>query len=287
MTKPLEGWDEEQRAKVQGDVFDTGLSRHLPAVGTVLLAAVVSFDQPPTEADLSTVLRSPTRRAGSWEESAWEEPKPFTAEELAQLRARFGGSDEEPSDPFIVNARELAHFQEHRARVDSYAAHYGRPPVRTCRDVLELMVAAGILHRVAEDGEVRFRPAWPLPLAEDVFPVTPEERAEDDAIRWRHLHEGTAQDIIRLFKPDDEQPRDRLTTSLERLGRTMNLDPDSVREGIVLLLEHGDFSANIDIARAPRHKVFSLAVDWERFAATRIGIRRGDVPESDHSDEDF
>jgi Family of unknown function (DUF6042) len=147
--------------------------------------------------------------------------------------------------------------------------------VRTCRDILNLMVAAGVLHRVVEDGAVRFRPAWPLPIAEDVFPVTAEERDEEDAFRWHALHEGTAQDIIRLFKPDAADRRDNLTTSLERLGRILELDPDSVREGILVLLDEGDFTASLDIARAPRHKVFILRVDWERFAADRISIRRG------------
>jgi hypothetical protein len=274
LTEPLEGWDEEQRAIIQHDVWDTGLSRHLPGVGTVLLIGVVSYDQPPTEDDLVNILKSPTNPTGSWDASGWEEPKPYTAEELASLRREFGGPAPEPGEHEKVHVDELAHFRAQQAQADSYAAHYGLPPVRTCRDILNLMVAAGVLHRVVEDGAIRFRPAWPLPIAEDVFPVTGEKRDEDDAYRWHALHEGTAQDIIRLFRPDAEDRKDSLTTSLERLGRTLELDPDSVREGILALLDEGDFNVNLDIARAPRHKVFTLRVNWERFAADRISIRR-------------
>jgi len=127
---------------------------------------------------------------------------------------------------------------------------------------------------VVEDGAIRFRPTWPLPLVEDVLPLTPEERAEEDQHRWRDLHYGTGQRIIALFEPLADNRKDALTTSLERLGRRLGLAPDSVREGILVLLDEGDFSVNVDIARMPQHKVFTLRVDWERFARTRIGIRR-------------
>lgn len=273
MTKPLEGWDEEQRARIQHDVFATGLSRHLPPAGTVLLAAVVSFPEPPTQDELGKVLRSET--AGAWERPAWEEPKPFTPEELADLRAEFPHPDEEPEDADTVNAEEAARFQEQRARVDRYAAHYGLPPIRTCRDLLRLLLAAGILHRVVEGGASRFRPAWPLPVAEDVFPITATERVKEDEIRWRELHEGAAQGIISLFRPVTGEATDSLTSSLERLGRRLDRDPESIREGILNLLKAGDFSVNVDIARVPAHKVFTLRVDWDRFAATRIIIDRG------------
>jgi hypothetical protein len=285
MTKPLEGWDEEQRAIIQRDIFDTGLSRHLPTVGALLVVAVASFEEPPTKDDLARVITSPTNPGGSWDGPGWEEPKRYTAEELARLRADFGPPGEEPEDPDEAYADDLARFHANRARIDGYAAHYGLPPVRTCRDVLELLVAAGILHRVVEDGAIRFRPAWPLPLAEDVLPISAEDRAEEDAHRWDSLHYGTGQKIIRLLKPDADHRKDSLTTSLERLGRTLDLDPDSVREGVLVLLGEGDFTANVDIARAPRHKVFTLTVDWDRFAATRIGIRRGDAPDADPADE--
>src|SRR6266498_3352740 len=116
---------------------------------------------------------------------------------------------------------------------------------------------------------------WPLPLAEEVFPLTAEERAEEDRDRWQHMHYGTGQTIIRLFDPAADDRKDTLTTSLQRLARQLDLDPESVREGILILLDEGDFSINVDIAHAPQHKVFTLRVDWERFAHTRIGISCG------------
>jgi Family of unknown function (DUF6042) len=234
---------------------------------------VPSFDQPPTLDDLSKVIASPSNPEGSWDASAWEEPKPFTAEELASLRAEFGHPGEEPEDPDTANADELARFQKDVARVNGWAAAYGLPPVMTCRDTLNLFLVAGVLHKVVEDGAVRFRPAWPFPRVEEVFSLTPEEQAHEDEIRWRHLHEGTAQDIINLFDPNGEHPRDSLTTSLERLGRKLDLDPESIRDGILGLLDEGDFSCNIDITTALAHRVFTLTVDWEEFAATRINLR--------------
>jgi hypothetical protein len=261
VTKPLEGWDEEQRARIQRDVFATGLSRHLPHAGAVLLAAVVSFPEPPTLDELGKVLRRPSDPTGSWDGPAWEEPKPFTPEELADLRAEFPHADEEPEDADTVNAQEVARFQEHRARVDRYAAHYGLPPIRTCRDLLRLLLAAGILHQVVEAGASRFRPAWPLPVAEDVFPIAAEERVREDELRWRDLHEGSAQRIIGLFRPDSGEAGDSLTSSLERLGRRLDLEPESIRQGILNLVGAGDFSVNVDIARVPPHKVFTLRVD--------------------------
>jgi len=108
-----------------------------------------------------------------------------------------------------------------------------------------------------------------------VFPLSAKERAEEDQHRWRRLHYGTEQEIIRLFEPDADNPKESLTTSLQRLGRKLGLDPESVREGILILLEEGDFSINVDIACAPQHNVFTLRVDWEVFARTRIGIRHG------------
>lgn len=78
MTEPLEGWDEEQRGQVQHDIFNTALSRHLPPLGTVLVAAVPSFDEPPTEDDLVGVITSPTNPTGSWDGPAWDEPKRYT-----------------------------------------------------------------------------------------------------------------------------------------------------------------------------------------------------------------
>lgn len=159
---PLEGWDEEKRGIIQEEVVTRGWLRWMQGAGGVLLASVPSFDQPPTLDDLSKVIASPSNPEGSWDASAWEEPKPFTAEELASLRAEFGYPGEEPEDPDTANADELARFQKDVARVNGWAAAYGLPPVRTCRDTLNLFLVAGVLHKVVEDGAVRFRPAWPF-----------------------------------------------------------------------------------------------------------------------------
>ncbi len=276
-TRPLQGWDQSHRDALAHAVMGEGWAGHLPTVGTLLLAYVPVCQAPPTEDELAKVITSPANPTGSWDAPAWEVPPTFTAEELAELDREFPhwADSDGPQDPDEVNAQERAHLDARRARVDRYAAHYGLAPVRTYRDTLELLVAAGLLHRVLEDGAVRYRPAWPLPLAEEVFPLTAEERAEEDRDRWQHMHYGTGQTIIRLFDPAADDRKDTLTTSLQRLARQLDLDPESVREGILILLDEGDFSINVDIAHAPQHKVFTLRVDWERFAHTRIGISCG------------
>jgi Family of unknown function (DUF6042) len=277
-TRPLEGWDQERRDALARAVISEGWAGHLPTIGVLLLGYVPTCQAPPTRDELTRMITQRDNPTGSWDGPAWEEPKLFTAEELAELDRQVPWPSTDPDrsqDPDEVNAQERAHFEAHRARVDRHAAHYGLPPVRTCRDTLELLLAAGLLHRVIEGGAIRFRPSWPMPLVEDVFPLTPEERAEEDRHRWQDLHYRTGQRIIALFEPLADNRKDTLTTSLDRLGRKLSLDPDSVREGILVLLGEGDFSVNVDIARVSRHKVFTLRVDWERFARTRIGISAG------------
>ncbi len=153
-TQPLEGWDKSQREQLAHAVMDEGWARHLPTVGPILLIDVPLCDAPPTQDELAKVIASPTNPTGSWDAPAWEPPEPLTAEELVELRRDFPEwtDPDEPEDPDEVNARQQVDFDANRARIDRYAAHYGLPSIRTCQDTLELLVAAGLLHRVVEGG---------------------------------------------------------------------------------------------------------------------------------------
>jgi len=108
------------------------------------------------------------------------------------------------------------------------------------------------------------------PLPGEVLSLSEQRQQEEDELRWRRLHEGTAQGIIRLFGPDDDQ-LEVLLTSLERVARQLEVDVESARAGVLNLIAEGDFAANVDVAEG--HRVFELAVDWEQFTKSRFGVR--------------
>ncbi len=137
-TRPLEGWDQEPRDTLARAAISEGWAGHLPTIGVLLLGNVPSCQAPPTQDELARVIAHRRNPSGSWDGPAWEEPEPFTAETLAELDRHYPGpaDPDGPEDPDEVNAEERARFEAHRARVDRHAAHYGLPPVRTCRDTL-------------------------------------------------------------------------------------------------------------------------------------------------------
>jgi hypothetical protein len=118
------------------------------------------------------------------------------------------------------------------------------------------------------------RSADPLPLPDERLPLSPQEAAEEDALRWERIHYDNAQSIIRLFVDDD---LDVLSTTLADLARRLELPVESVREAILVLLGEGDFAASVDVERIAARQPLELRVDWDRFADTRIGISVGDV----------
>lgn len=68
---------------------------------------------------------------------------------------------------------------EQVATLDRYAAASGRGPVRTCADLLGLLVHVGVLWE--ESGQVG--PYLPVPGVDEVFPVDEAERAEIAGLR--------------------------------------------------------------------------------------------------------
>ena len=166
----LTSWDEATAEKICNEVFDGGWSRSLPHTGTFLLLGVAILQRECTEEDLACRLRSADDTEGSFDAPCWEPPDLFTDEGLAEQNAEW--DDDDGRTAAEVNAEIEAHHKAWVATVDRYAAHYGLGPVRANRDALDLLVAAGAIHR--NDG--RLSPAFPLPRVEDVFPVSGEER---------------------------------------------------------------------------------------------------------------
>lgn len=126
----------DEMARVQ---FAGGWLRALPAVGATILTGATIRQEPVTLSLLGSVL--PVDDPDDpWNAPCWGE-EPGTVHKMSLL--------------------------------DRYAAHCGLGPVRTCRDLLTLLVTAGVLYE--EHGRVG--PLYPLPGVDEVFPVSDAERA--------------------------------------------------------------------------------------------------------------
>lgn len=138
-------WTPEQADRMARDHMAGGWLRALPAVGVQILGAIASRGRAVTGRELGEVLPVEPVDGARWAAPCWgDAPDPVRTSTL-----------------------------------DQYAAHLGLGPVRTCRDVLALLVAAGALH---QDGDTLY-PVLPVPRVDDVFPVSHEERQNLAAMR--------------------------------------------------------------------------------------------------------
>ena len=160
---------------------------------------------------------------------------------------------------------------EHMDEVDRWSRELGVEPVRTLRDLLEFLLAAGVLTTTGAGDAALIRLNESAPLPAEVLTLSEEDRRSDDDLRWQRLHEPAAQAVIDLFV-SDEAPTATLRTSLQRLAREVDLAVESVRAGVVHLLNDGDFTASADVERLLEHQVFELTVDWKKFRSSRITI---------------
>ncbi|MEU3315824.1 DUF6042 family protein [Streptomyces sp. NPDC006662] len=147
----------------------------------------------------------------------------------------------------------------------------GRPCVHA--DVLDLLLTAGVLYEVpdAAGGAPRIFPKLPPPVPADVFPLDEEEAAIQRQMLIDSAYEGPSYRIIELFDPDGLR-RAEIVTSLDRLARLIEGDPQDAREALRLLAEVGDFTTTLDVTDLPSHKVFRIQCDWEQFDKKRISI---------------
>lgn len=259
--------DEAAAAAFSDTMYGKGWSRTLPPATVILLGEIAMGGVRRREL-LDRKLRQNLHTPDGLDSSAWDPLHDWTDEELAGLDDTFGGAEEERPSAAEVRAEEAAERETHLATMERYLAAKNLPPEHTIGALLDLLIACDVL-LVNSSGELTLNPDAPLPA--ETLPLAPEEASTQDDLRWRHIHEQTAQSIIRLFLPD-EQTTDRLDTTLVDLGSLLGCDPEDARAGIQLLLEEGDFTSNPLPETASWTQRLSLRVDWAAFATTRIGI---------------
>lgn len=158
MTTNPEEPERKQLAQWPARVADTlarqhlagGWSRALPAAGVLMLGAIADRCETVTPAELGRALPVDPVDGDPWAAPCW------------------GDVDEQA---------------EQVATLDRYAAAYGRGPVRTCADLLDLLVAAGVLWLVRGSVNDVIGPVEPVPGVDEVFPVDEAERAEIASLR--------------------------------------------------------------------------------------------------------
>jgi hypothetical protein len=280
---------EEKRVLLFRDLcFGRGWMRYMPPASILIMGALANQD-PLNKVDLGDWIRAGCRDGErGWDAEAWDPVKVWTDEEWQQAREAeeqgpFAFGSDDPVDAAGANAVEIEDREQELARSDAYSQALGIAPVRTMADVLQYMIACGVVIERTDGEDVVYDLNPDVELPAEVLPLSEEDRAQEDSLRWQDVHEATAQSIIRLFGPDSEDRPERKRTSLARLARELDSDFESVRAGVLTLLGEGDFTTTIDVQDATPHKVFELVVDWERFATTRIHLRfaggRNDEPD--------
>lgn len=254
--------------------FDQGWMRFLSDCAHDVVAAVLRLGTP-TAAELGNGLPA----AGHGEPAgldapAWSELEPWTDDALRELRASFPQEQSRARSADEANAEDRSDRDAKVAAVDSYATALGVRPPRTVGDLVEFLVACQLLI-TGGAGHTRYglNPHPPLPA--EVLPLTAEQRAAEDNLRWKLRYEPVAQQIIGLFQPNSDQPRDSLRTTLQRLAR-----------GARRRCRHRACRAHSAAGRprlqrqprsrtATRARNIEITADWEVFATTRIGVTSG------------
>jgi hypothetical protein len=262
----------EAAAAVFSDtMFGKGWSRTLPPATVILLGEIAMGGIRRREL-LDQRLRQDPHSPEGLDSSTWDPLHDWTDEELARLDDTFGESGEERPSAAEVRVEEAAEREAHLANMERYLASKNLPPEHTIGALLDLLIACDVV-LVDTEGLLTLNPNAPLPA--ETLPLASEEASAQDDLRWRHIHEQTAQSIIGLFQPD-KQTTDQLTTTLVDLGSRLGCDPEDARAGIQLLLEEGDFTSSVPPETAAPSQPLTLRVDWAAFNTTRISIRFGD-----------
>ncbi|MDQ3150450.1 MAG: DUF6042 family protein [Actinomycetota bacterium] len=257
----------EKRALHFQDIyFGRGWARYIPA-GAILILGALANHGPLNRVELGDWMRAARRQGeNGWDAPAWDPVKVWTDDEWQRVRANevdspFGFDPDEPADAAGVNAEEIERREEELARSDAYSAGLGLGPVRTMGELLQYLIACGVLAEQRDGEKVMYDLNPDVALPSEVLPLSNEDRATEDTLRWRDVHEATAQSIITLFDPDGDDPPEWKRTSLQRLARELDSDVESVRAGVLNLLNEGDFNTTINVEQAAPHQVFELVVD--------------------------
>jgi hypothetical protein len=186
--------------------------------------------------------------------------------------------DHDPGDPLLADEDFRSWLEEREALLARMAAHVGIPAPVCVGNLAELMCRLGLVQRDGIGPVSRWRVARPLPLPEDVVPLTNQERDAERRLRWLTQHDRDAQRLIRQFTDDRLTT---LTTSLQRLARRLDVEVDGARAAVLTLVEAGDFTADRDVEHIAPHKVFNLTVDWPAFDAYRLTVRLAPVGQTE------
>lgn len=187
-------------------------------------------------------------------DECWIPPEPFTEEDLADDDLDDGSCPEPPPGtprPTAdqLNADEQAHHEELVARIDELAAEHGLGRVRTNGDVIDLMLALGLLRQ--DDGKLF--PAQGVPMPEEVIPMTPEEQERERS--WRRLDRIST--LAHKIQPDLQHAGHQKTT-LERLASRYDTDIDTVRAAMIQIIDFPWAHTTSDIADIEPHRVFEI-----------------------------
>lgn len=152
-----------------------------------------------------------------------------------------------------------------------YAAKHGRA-MSTYRDIIEFMADLGVLER--RDGNDASPWATPrlLPLVEDVFTLTPQQRMEESEHRWRAALSDAHEAIIRwLYNRRADEPFLRVEVSIAWLARELDIDAEDVRHALGMIArEATDIEVDRDPERVDLDDRFKITVDWRCFDSERV-----------------
>lgn len=257
---------------LQDFMFGKGWSRAVPANALAIYTEMIFAEVPLTRDELHVSIAASVHTPDGLRSSVWEPLNEWTDEEIAQLDhdfPQFESSESQSAED--VTAKERAEREVAIADLDRYFESKGLKSDHTLGGLLELLVACEVILR-GEDGRYRFNADAPLPG--EALPLSPEEAATQDEMRWERIHEPVAQAIIKMFRPEGEDV-DQLLTDLGQLSSHLGKDAEDARSAIQVLLANGDFAASVDVETVEMHQSFVLRVDWEKFHASRISVRFG------------
>lgn len=152
-----------------------GWMYHMPLVAASLLSALVNAGQTQSEAALEEATRHEMNGVGGWD-TPYCHSDPHTEAEVAWRNAMWPDeADTRPLD--VINAGLESARKVDMERVDAIAALYGHGAIRTSRDVLDLLVAADVVHR---DDSGQLYPVTPVPDPRwQADPTVPDETFPD------------------------------------------------------------------------------------------------------------
>ncbi|HYQ78438.1 MAG TPA: DUF6042 family protein [Solirubrobacterales bacterium] len=189
---------------------------------------------------------------------------------VAQVAPRGLDEPYEPSDEAGWTEdleNEMALWEEWQG----YAANLARP-LTNCRDLIEFMIDLGLIEEGT--GEEAWRTVSPLPLVEDVLPISDERREVESQIRWR-LNFMPAERAITAWIAKNNPggvAESEIRTSLKAIAADLGLDIEDARHGLAVLLDE-DVRCDVDPETAADPEPLRLHIDWQLFEDLRTLYR--------------